>query len=393
MAHVFEAGRIGGMTLRNRMIKSATFESMSGPNGECTEELRAFHRSIAGGGIAMVIVAYIGVHPSGLAYANQSRLDRDELIPGFRELTRQVHDQGALVAAQLNHAGRVADESLIGHPPLGPSPVPDKLLRTRPREMTEEEIETVLDAYAAAAARAVEAGFDAVQLHCAHGYLISQFLSPATNQRKDRWGGTLENRQRFALEAIRRIRRAVGPHYPLLVKLNYDDFIRNGFTTSEAVDTARKMVREGVDAIEVSGGFTESVFYIARGGIPIERILEGLSLPKRMALGTLLRAMEGRVRLEEGYNLEGARAIKAAVHIPVISVGGFRSRQVMERVLERGEADFVSLARPLIREADLPDKFRRGESEKATCVSCNLCLTEMGRGNPVRCYYTGSAKQ
>ncbi|MCX7681723.1 MAG: NADH:flavin oxidoreductase [Anaerolineae bacterium] len=389
MTQLFEEGRIGSMTLRNRIIKSATFESMSGPNGACTEELRAYHRRIAAGGAALLIAAYVGVHPSGVAYANQSRLDRDELIPGFRELTHQVHDHGALVVAQLNHAGRVADETLIGHPPLGPSPIPDKLLRTRPREMTEEEIETVLDAYAAAAVRAREAGFDGVQLHCAHGYLISQFLSPATNQRADRWGGTLENRQRFALEAVRRTRKAVGLEYPLLVKLNYDDFLRNGFTLSEAVDTARKLAQEGVDAIEVSGGFTESVFYIARGGIPIDRILEGMSLPKRMALGTLLRAMQGRVRLVEGYNLEGARAIKAAVPIPVISVGGFRSREVMEQVLRRGEADFISLARPLIREPDLPTKFQRGGSEKATCVSCNLCLTEMGKGNPVRCYYTG----
>lgn len=389
MAQLFEEGRIGNLTLRNRIIKAATFESMSGPNGECTEELRAYHRLIAEGGAAMVIVAYIGVHPSGVAYANQSRLDRDELISGFRELTRQVHDQGALAVAQLNHAGRVADEALIGHPPLGPSPVPDKLLRTRPREMTEEEIETILDAYAAAAVRAKEAGFDGVQLHCAHGYLISQFLSPATNQRTDRWGGPLENRQRFALEAVRRTRRAVGPAYPLLVKLNFDDFLRNGFTLNEAIDTAKKLAQEGVDAIEVSGGFTESVFYIARGGIPIDRILEGLSLPKRMALGTLLRAMQGKVRLVEGYNLEGARAIKAAVNIPVISVGGFRSRGVMEQVLQRGEADFISLARPLTREPDLPNKFRRGDSDKATCVSCNLCLTEMGKGNPVRCYYTG----
>jgi 2,4-dienoyl-CoA reductase-like NADH-dependent reductase (Old Yellow Enzyme family) len=378
------------MTLRNRLVKSATFESMSGLDGACTEALRGFHRRVAEGGIGLTIVAYAAVHPTGIGYANQSRLYRDDLIPGFRMLTQQVHEQGAKVAVQLHHAGRVADPELIGHAPLGPSPVPDKLLRTKPRAMTEEEIETMLDAFAETAVRAQEAGFDAVQLHCAHGYLISQFLSPATNRRDDRWGGSLANRQRFALEAIRRTRAAVGPDYPVLVKLNTDDYIKGGFTPEESADTAQKMVHAGVDAIELSGGFTESVFYISRGGIPIDIVVRGMSLPMRLGLGTLLRTMQGKVRMEEeAYFLPAAKKIEPLVDVPIILVGGMRSCAVMNDVLQAGHADFISIARPLIREPNLPDKFKRGVSEEATCISCNCCLAEMSKGNPLRCYYTG----
>jgi 2,4-dienoyl-CoA reductase-like NADH-dependent reductase (Old Yellow Enzyme family) len=388
MTHIFEPGVIGTMTLRNRLVKSATFESMSGPNGECTEELRSFYRRVAEGGIGLAIAAFIVVHRTGLCYIKQSLLDRDEAIDGFRELTRQVHDQGAKIAAQLNHSGRGAKAEVTGSVPMGPSAIPDKLLRTRPEAMTEEQIEMILEAFAQAAVRAKAADFDAVELHCAHGYLISQFLSPATNQRTDAWGGTLENRQRFALEAIRRVRAAVGPDYPILVKLNSEDFVQNGFTLQESMDTAPKMVAAGVNALEISGGFTEAVFFIVRGEVPVDIITRGRGPAERLALETLMNAMKEMVRMEdEAYFLPAARAIKPLVNVPIISVGGMRSRAVMDNALQEGAADFISMARPLIREPDLPNKFLRGESDKATCFSCNRCLMEMAAGNPLRCYY------
>ncbi len=387
---LFEPGNIGTMQLRNRLIKSATFESLSSLKGECTEELRAFHRRVAAGGIGLTIVAYVGVHETGLGYAKQSRLDRDEFIPGFQQLTQQMHAEGAKVAAQLHHAGRVADPKLIGGPPLGPSEVPDKLLRTKPKEMTEDDIEMLLQAQADAAVRAKEAGFDAVELHCAHGYLISQFLSPVTNQRNDAWGGTLEKRQRFALESIRRIKAAVGTEYPVFAKLNSQDFLKNGLTLEESKDTAQKMAQVGLDALEISGGFTESVFFISRGEIPIDVILRGKDIQTRLAMKNLLEAMQEHVRLEhEAYYLPAAKEIKPLIDIPLILVGGLRSRAVMEEILQQDHADFISIARPLIREPNLPNKFQSGESEAATCVSCNRCLAEMGKGNPLRCYYTG----
>lgn len=388
MSQLFQEGTIGQMKLRNRLVKSATFESMSGPGGECTGQLQDMHRRIAAGGTGLTVVAYLVVHPTGVAWPKQSRLDRDDLIAGFQELANQVHGEGGCVAAQLNHSGRAANPELIGQQPWGPSPIPDRLLRTKPRAMTEQEIEEVLAAYGLAAARAKEAGFDAIQLHCAHGYLISQFLSPATNQRDDGWGGSLANRQRFGLEAVRRVRAAVGPDYPLLIKLNTDDYIKNGISLDEAQDTAQKMAEAGVDAIELSGGFTESVFYISRGGVPIDVLVRGMSLPKRLGLSTLLKAMEGKVRLEEeAYFRPAVQQIKPHLDVPVIMVGGMRSQSVMEDVLAAGDADFISMARPLIREPNLPTRFQKGTREKATCESCNRCLAEMALGNPLRCYY------
>ncbi len=388
MTSVFEPGTIGNLTIRNRMIKSATFESMSAPNGECTEELRGYHRRLAAGGIGMTIVAYGVVHPTGFGFPKMSAMDRDDVIPGFRQLVEQVHEEGAAVTMQLNHAGRSASEEIVGTP-IGPSAIPDKYLRTRPRAMTEEEIEMLIEAFGSAAGRVQEAGFDAVQLHCSHGYLISQFLSPVSNQREDKWGGSLENRQRFPLETVRRVRQVVGPDYPVFVKLNSEDHLKNGFTLEESLDTCQKLEQAGIDAIELSGGFIESIFYICRGDIPVDLMGRGMSMQKRMAVQTMTEAMKPMVRLEnEAYFLPAARQAAQVVDIPIISVGGMRSLAVMEDVIQNEPVEFVSLARPLIREPNLPNKFKEGKSDKATCVSCNRCLLEMSVGKPLRCYYT-----
>ncbi len=390
MASLFDPGTIGTMTLRNRLIKSATFESMSTPDGKCTEELRGYHRRLAAGGVGLTIVAYGVVHPTGFGFPQMTSLDQDEVIPGFKKLTEQVHEEGGKVAMQLNHAGRSTTVDFIGEKPIGPSAVPDKFLRTRPRAMTEEEIEMLIDAFAAAAVRCQKAGFDAVQIHCAHGYLISQFLSPVSNQRDDKWGGSLENRQRFALEVVRRVRSVVGEDYPVFVKLNSEDYLEGGFTLEESIDTCQRLEEAGVDAIELSGGFIESIFFICRGDIPIDLVGRGMSTAKRIATQTMAEAMKDLVRLEnEAYFLPAAREAAQAVDIPIISVGGMRSLAVMEDIIQNEPVEFISLARPLIREPDLPNKFKRGESEEATCVSCNRCLLEMAVGNPLRCYYTG----
>lgn len=386
MSALFEPGRIGNLTLRNRLIKSATFEGMGAPDGTPTPALRRFHRRIAQGGVGMNIVAFASVHPTGRSYANQCLIDRDEVIPAWKELVDEVHQVGGLVALQLVHCGRTANPGVTGSEALAPSPVRDRYSLAMPREMNEGEIAEMIEAFGAAAGRAKAAGFDAVQIHAAHGYLISQFLSPFTNRRRDDWGGDPGRRRRFLLEVYRRVRREVGPDYPVLVKLNTQDHVRGGLTVEEAIPAARALAEEGVDAIELSAGFSDSVFHITRGDVPTDALVEGFSLVQRIAIKAFLSLMRDQVRFErEAYNLPAALPIRQAVlGVPMALVGGMRSRAVMEDVLAQG-FDFVSLGRPLIRQPNLPRLMERGEVDAASCISCNRCLLAMVEQTGVRC--------
>ncbi len=386
MAALFEPGTIGTLTLRNRLIKSATFEGMGTAEGEPTPALRKFHRRIAQGGVGLTIVAFAAVHRTGRSYANQCLIDRDDLIPAWRELVEEVHGDGGVVALQLVHCGRTANPEVIGGDALAPSAVRDRYSLTTPREMTAAEILEMIEAFGKAAGRAKEAGFDAIQIHAAHGYLISQFLSPFTNRRKDDWGGDLERRQRFLMEVYRRVRREVGNDYPLLVKLNTQDHVRGGFNVQEAIPTARALADAGIDAIELSAGFSDSVFNITRGEIPLDAFISGFSLAQRIAIKAFFRFMQDRVRFErEAYNLEEALPIRQAVpDVPFSLVGGMRSRAVMEDVLRQG-FDLVSLGRPLIREPNLPRRMEEGKTDAASCISCNRCLIAMVEQTGVRC--------
>ncbi len=384
-SRLFTPGKIGSLTLRNRIIKSATFEGMA-PGGVASEYLVEMHRQVAAGGTALTVVGFASVHRNGRSYPHQLLADTREAFEPLRELTDKVHQEGGAAALQLVHCGRSANPQVTGETPIAPSPVRDRYTMVTPKGMTEDDINEVLDAFARAAGWAKEVGFDAVQLHGAHGYLISQFLSAYTNRRDDDWGGDPERRRHFVLEAVRRVRQVVGDDFPVFVKINTRDYVRNGVDVEEAAGTAQALALAGVDAIELSGGFTDSVFYITRGEIPIDIVLKGRSLPQRLAIKTLMRFMEGKVRFErEAYFLDYALQIRPAVDVPLILVGGMRSRSVMEEVLEQG-MDFVSMARPLIREPDLPLRMERGETEKATCISCNRCLGLMD-GGMLSCYW------
>jgi len=362
MSILFQPVKIGNMTVKNRFVRSATAERAVDERGFVTDEMFDVYRQLAEGGVGLLITGHAYVHEGGRASLTQAAIHKDEYIPRLTELVDATHSvaEECKIVIQITHGGRqVSTDSVID--PIAPSAVTDNDTGITPREMTEAEIEVCIDAFAQAARRAKEAGFDGVQLHSAHGFLISEFNSPYTNRRTDKWGGSLENRMRFLLEVYRRVRGAVGREYPIMVKLNTADYVEEGgLAIEESVQIAKTLSDAGIDAIETSGGMYESI--------------EGQGAARKV------QSID-----EEAYFAPNATKIKQVVNVPVILVGGLLSTSVMEEVIQEGVADFVSLSRPLIREPDLPNKIKSGK-EKADCISCNGCFSP--RLRPVRCVHT-----
>ena len=344
------------MELRNRLIRSATLEGLCSIDGQATPELIELYRNLAAGGCGLLIsgITYIREEgkliPKGLGAVN------DEQLAGLEQLAAAVHQEGGKLCLQLGHAGGQTRSKVAGRQPLAPSAIKVEQYPELPQEMTEAEIAEVVTAFAMAAGRARQAGCDAVQLHAAHGYLINQFLSPLTNQRADAYGGDLTGRSRFLLEIVRAVQQVVGSDFPLLVKLNGSDNLGEGFDFDAAAAVAKMLDVAGVAAIEISSGTPAS-----GGRTPIRLAHESGN--------------------ELAYNVVLARAIKMQVSCPVIAVGGIRSLHVMTGLLRTGQADYLSLCRPLIREPDLPNKLQSGISEISTCISCNGCLKTMLKGS------------
>lgn len=348
MSILFTPAKIGSLEVPNRIVRSATGERMCRPDGRVTPLLVEFYARLGRGGTGLIITGHSFVREDGKASEGMMGVYSDKLLPGLSAIVQAVHQAGARVVCQLNHAGRQSRPELIGGKrPVAPSGVTDRASGITPRALGGEEIEPLIESYVAAACRCREAGFDGVQLHCAHGYLMSQFISPYTNRRDDAWGGSLEARARFPLEVLRRIRGRVGRDYPVLVKLNAEDFIEGGLTLAESCRIAAMMAAEGIDAIEISAGMAETADRIVR---------KEIDSPEK-----------------EAYFLPYAREFRKHVPVPLICVGGLRSLEVMERVIRSGAADFVSMCRPLIREPELPKKFRDGVATRAACISCNCC--------------------
>jgi len=338
---LFTTVRIGSLELRNRIARSATAERLSGPDGAPSERVAEIYRRLATGGVGLIITGHAFVLPGGRCHAQMTGAHDDALIPPLARLAQAAHAGGARIALQINHGGRACDPAAV--PELvGPSAIPAAPERPVPRALGAEEIAEITHAFAAAAGRARAAGFDAVQIHAAHGYLLSQFLSPLANQRTDRYGGSLENRARLLFEVAGAIRGRVGPDFPLLVKLGVTDNEEGGLTVEEGAEVASWLPGWGIDAVETSTG--------GKGSIQTRITRES----------------------REAYLLPLARAVRARSTIPILLVGGFRSRAVMERVLAEG-IEIVSLSRPLIREPDLPRKLAAAADARAECVSCNRC--------------------
>lgn len=349
MRKVFDETRLNGMLLQNRLVRSATWEGMCNVDGRPTERLASLYGNLARGGVGLIITGYTFISPEGKQLPGQMGIHTDDFAGEMRALPLAVHPHGARICLQLVHTGGQTSSRTMGLQPVAPSAVAVPQYPEVPESLSMEKIERLVDAFGVAAARAKEYGFDAVQLHAAHGYLINQFLSPFTNRREDDYGGGVDNRSRFLVQVVRRVREAVGSDFPVLVKLNGDDNLSGGFSIEDAVIVARALDDEGVDAIEVSGGTPAS----------------GAQSPVRQGI---------EVREQEAYNLPLAVRIKAAVSCPVMVVGGLRSFDLVEGIVRRGEADYVSLARPFIREPHLALRWAEGNEARARCISCNGCF-------------------
>jgi 2,4-dienoyl-CoA reductase-like NADH-dependent reductase (Old Yellow Enzyme family) len=359
MAKLFEPTKIKDLELPNRFIRSATWEGLAGEDGVCTPTLIDMMVELAGGNVGLIIIGHAYVSSDGQATVRQLGVDRDALIVGLREMAEAVHREGGRIMIQLAHGGLKADTKFTGMTPMGPS-TGEGLLEFPGKEMTVEDIGQVVAAFGQAARRAKEAGFDGVQIHAAHGYLLSQFLSPAFNQRSDDYGGKIENRARILLEVLQSIRRAAGRYYPIFVKINSEDFLEKGLTHEDAIRAAVMLDGAGADAVEISGG----------------TLLSGKRLPFRKEI-TFER--------DQAYFRQTARALKVKIRAPVILVGGIRSYLLAERLVYEGFADYISMSRPFIREPRLIARWQSGDLRKATCISCNGCFGAASSRHGIYC--------
>ncbi|MFZ0929128.1 MAG: NADH:flavin oxidoreductase [Syntrophobacteraceae bacterium] len=359
MSKLFEESTLKGMHLLNRFVRSATWEGMAADDGAVTPKLIETMNALAGGGVGLIISSHAYVRPEGQAGPWQLGVYKDELIPGLREMAASVHERGGRIVMQLSHAGNFAAEKLIGQPPLVVSDF-DGLAKSPRKEITARDIREIVSAFGDAAGRAKAAGFDGVQIHSAHGYLLNQFLSPAFNKRSDEYGGSASNRARIHLEVYRTIREVVGNDYPILIKINCRDFEENGLSLDDSVLAAGLLADAGLDAIEVSGGLlTGGALRPSRSGINSEE--------------------------KEAYFKEELRAFRKAVSIPLILVGGIRSFEVAERIVDDAMADYISMSRPFIREPDLINRWKAGDHRKAECKSDNLCYGPGREGKGISC--------
>jgi 2,4-dienoyl-CoA reductase-like NADH-dependent reductase (Old Yellow Enzyme family) len=386
-AKIFGPATLAGLTLRNRIIKTATYEGMT-PGGMPSPALIEHHRALAAGGVGMTTVAYCAVSPNGRTFAEQMYM-RDAIVPALGELTAAVRAAGAASSLQLGHCGYFSKNREMGRRPLGPSRIFNGygVMAGMPfaRAMTAADIDTVIEEFGRAAELAMVAGFDAVELHLGHGYLLSQFLSPAINRRRDQWGGSLDNRMRLPLAVLARVRGAVGPRVPIIAKINLRDGFRGGLELAEAVGVAQRLEAAGIDAIEMSGGFTSRTpFYLFRGQRPLKEMIEvEKSRAQRLMLRWFGRRIIREYPFEELFFLEPARAVRAAVRVPLILLGGILSLANLETAMREG-FDFAAMGRALIADPDLIARMQRGEATRSRCISCNKCVAEMDRGG-VRC--------
>ena len=376
---MFATGRIGNLTLWNRIIRAGCFEGMA-HGGEVTDRLIDHHRNLARGGIAMTTVGYLAVSSDGRAFDHELWM-REELLPGLRRLTDAVHREGAAVSIQLVHCGFFADPKVIGRQPLAASKKFCAYRMSYPREMTESDIEEKISDFAAAAAMSREAGFDAVEVHSGHGYLLSQFLSPWTNTRKDKYGGTLENRLRFPANVISKIRDELGSGFPILVKMNQIDGMKGGLVLEEAVRIAKSFEEAGASALIPSCGFTaKTPFMMMRGNLPIREMAHNQpGLFARLSLILFGKMFVQYYPYEPLFLLEGAAKIRDAVDIPVIYVGGVLSKDHINRILYEG-FDFVQVGRATVRDPSFVKNLRTGKIAASDCDICNRCVAAMDAG-------------
>jgi 2,4-dienoyl-CoA reductase-like NADH-dependent reductase (Old Yellow Enzyme family) len=361
------AGRLGRLTLKNRLVRAATSETMATEAGDATPELVAFYERLARGGAGLIITGHIFVAHRGQCSPRQMGLDTDARVPGLRRVTDAVHAGGGRIFAELSHAG--SQSMMPDRVPLAPSVVTNPIYARHPDEASEADIADTVAAFAAAARRAKEAGFDGVHLHGGNGYLIAEFSSPHSNRRTDGWGGDAAGRARFSVAVCRAVRAAVGPDYPVTMRIGLADSVPDGLEVAESLDRAALLAAEGVDGFEVTLGIMGSY---------LENIRPYVAVSPRRAAEDWLVPRLWRPAAPEAYYRDFARALRARVGLPIILVGGVRTTDMMEELVASGDADFLALSRPFIREPDLPNRLIAGHRGMPDCVSCNICLAHDG---------------
>ena len=367
MNKLFETTQINSMTLANRFVRSATWEGMATDDGAVTPKLTQTMVDLAEGGVGLIITGHAYISPEGQAGPWQLGIYKDELVGGCQSMCDAVHQAGSKIVVQLAHAGHFAAKALTAQAPHVVSNFEG--LSDSPRhELTKEDIRKLVQSFADAAGRAKTACFDGIQIHSAHGYLLSQFLSPAYNRRGDEYGGSIENRTRIHLEVYNAIREVVGKEYPVLIKINSEDCIENGLTVEDSIAAAKIIADAGIDAIELSGG----------------TLISGKFSPSRAGINK-----EGK----EAYFKEAAAAYKKAMDIPLILVGGMRSLNVAQETITSGTADYISMCRPFIREPGLIKRWESGDASPARCKSDNLCFGPAMKGKGILCVVEENEKE
>jgi 2,4-dienoyl-CoA reductase-like NADH-dependent reductase (Old Yellow Enzyme family) len=357
---LFDPGRIGTLELPNRLVRSATAERMASADGKPLPSLLEVYRELIRGEIGLLITGHMFIHSSGKCHSEMTAIDRDDCVPALKKVVEAVHQENGSIVVQINHGGSKCSPEVLENV-IAPSAMGENSLTRPAKEMSLAEIQNTISYFAKAARRAQDAGFDGVQIHSAHGYLNSQFLSPLTNHRQDEWGGSLTNRSRFIKKVCLAVREEVGSDYPVLIKFGISDGIKGGFTLQEGLSLVSQFESWGLDGIEISSGFSGELFS------SIQQDIDDLE--------------------DEGYFLDFTHQAKSVSSLPILAVGGFRSREVMENALKEGKADYISLCRPLIREPLFPVLLKSGKVDASDCLSANLCWAEKdGEGISCKCY-------
>jgi 2,4-dienoyl-CoA reductase-like NADH-dependent reductase (Old Yellow Enzyme family) len=366
MAELFESTSIGRMKLANRFVRSGTWTGMATEDGFMTPKLKELIANVAKGGVGLIVSDFLPVLKSGQSGPRQLGIYDDAQMTGLAEMVDAVHAAGAKIVAQVVHGGTHSNPQFTGMEPMGPSAMSrvDGKSGFFPgcREMMQGDIDSVVEGFRLAAIRAKKAGFDGIQLHCAHGYLLSQFLSPLYNKRTDQYGGSVANRARIVVEIYNQVRKEVGAGYPILVKMNVTDFLDGGISADEAFQTATIFAKVGIDAIELSGGT----------GLGFRVFGDWDRTPMRKAK-------------DEGYYRDMAKRLKAELQVPIVLTGGIRRYQTAEQFVRNSVADYIGLCRPLIRKPGLINRWESGDTRESDCISDNGCYFAAVAGKDLQC--------
>ncbi|MBW8017648.1 MAG: NADH:flavin oxidoreductase [Planctomycetes bacterium] len=361
MADLFGKNILTGIELENRFVRSATFEGLADSNGAATDRMTELLLDLVKGGVGLLISGHAYVSPEGQAGNLQLGIYSDDLKESHSKMVNSIHQAGGKIVLQIAHSGCQALPEITGHDPVAPSVI------TRPkgvvsREMAVEDIDHIVAAFGKAAQRAKDCRYDGVQIHAAHGYLLSQFLSPFYNQRTDGYGGSVENRARIVVEVLKSIKSHAGDDYPVHIKMNSEDFIDCGLTSDEMLVVAKILEGNGIGAIELSGGAIDS--------------------PPELSP---VRPEKEPSREWEVFYRQSAKRFKDQVSVPLILVGGIRSFDVAKEVIETSTADYISMSRPFVREPGLVNRWKSGDTARATCISCNGCFIPARKGKGIYC--------